>query len=162
MDTRYGARDGTFLSTDQTVPRTVAFDSCNIDSVGGGHGREWILLSRDATVSQTVAPKLVARYARRVWSHSCNIGSVCGGKPPCQSPCCGANPCSLHPPPAAVASVAFQILSKRKFHGTSFGCTVEFLARVEITDLTKPQINLCVIGTCAHFSSMDQYEKSHI
>ena len=29
------------------------------------------------------------------------------------------------------------------------------MVRVEITDLTKPQVISCIIGTCAHFSSMD-------
>ena len=40
-------------------------------------------------------------------------------KLPCQSPCDGANPCSLYPPPAAVASVAFRLRhSDKKYAGT--------------------------------------------
>ena len=38
---------------------------------------------------------------------------------------------------------------------------IQSLVRVEITDLTKPQSKSSVYGTCAHFSSMDQNEKSH-
>lgn len=138
--------DGVFLfqiPIGQTFPFNKNSINVRVFQVMPGR-KERILLSRDAAVSQTVALKLFARFARRVWSSS-RIPSFppkkdgtlrCGDSPldrqnsppdcfvcrfagslrsrkkvtlvtsalsaadklPCQSPCDGANPCSLYPP----------------------------------------------------------------
>ena len=39
--------------------------------------------------------------------------------------------------------------------GCTHACKYCSMVRVEITDLTKPQIKPSIYGTCAHFLSMD-------